>query len=27
VIVGIKSPRDMIRQSRARVAHMLRDLK
>ena len=27
VIVGIKSPRDMVRQSRARVAHMLRDLK
>jgi trehalose/maltose transport system substrate-binding protein len=27
VIVGITSPRDMVRQSRARVAHMLRDLK
>jgi multiple sugar transport system substrate-binding protein len=27
VIVGIESPRDMVRRSRARVAHMLRDLK
>ena len=27
VIVGINSPGDMVRQSRARAAHMLRDLK
>jgi len=27
VLVGIKSPREVVRQSRARMAHMLRDLR
>lgn len=27
VLVGIKSPREVVRQSRARLAHMLSDLR